>query len=262
MNSTKSTVIATPTPTAIPIPPIAANDNDGGHPPDTIALVARRDVVRYLAATLRRYGVSRADMDDAIADVQTRAIESARFGRMPATVAHWKALTAAIAARWAASRLREAEIAGKHDAGLCDDSDACARPALHREQRDPVDTKRYLAVLKGLFESGQMPPDGAEILWGVAEDVPRAQIAVEIGVAETTVRNRLLRMRATFRAKLAVLGMLVLLLLTLVTLLLPVIDVAAPAPETTPPKPAQSVESGSEWDSGVPIFEKSSFPAR
>ena len=96
----------------------------------------------------------------------------------------------------------------KYDAGLCDDADAYVRPTLHWEHADPVDTKRYLAVLKELFDSGQMPEHGAEILWGEAEEVPHAEIAAEIGVTTTVVDNRLFRMRARFRARLAALGML------------------------------------------------------
>jgi DNA-directed RNA polymerase specialized sigma24 family protein len=175
---------------------------------DTTCLVAHPDLVRYLRATLRRYGVRSLDMADAIAEVQTDAIEAARTGRMPAGLAQWKALAAAIAARRAIDRLRDAEVQARYDTGLCDDPDAYWRPTLHWEHADPVDAKRYLAVLQGLFDSGQMPDHGVEILWGEAEEVPHAEIAAEIGVTTTVVDNRLSRMRARFRARLAVLGML------------------------------------------------------
>jgi hypothetical protein len=112
---------------------------------------------------------------------------------------------------------------------LCDEPDAYLRPTLHWEHRDPVDTKRYLAVLKDLFDSGQMPEHGEWILQGEADEVPHEEIAAEIGVSTSVVRGRLFRMRARFRARLAMLGMLILLLL-LFALLSPVSNVAAPAP--------------------------------
>jgi hypothetical protein len=61
--------------------------------------------------------------------------------------------------------------------------------------------------------------------------VPHDEIAAEIGVSTTVVHNRLFRMRAKFRARLAVLGMLILLLL-LFALLSPVGEMAAPAPHS------------------------------
>lgn len=185
----------------------ASNDNaTRGGSPDTTHLVARPDVVRYLRAILRRFGVALQNMEDAIADVQTDSIEAARVGCMPAGPAEWKAFAGAIAVNWAIDRLRETEVRSKYDAGLCDDADVYARPTLYWEHRDPVDTRRYLAVLKALFDSEQMPEHGAEILWGEADKVPHKEIAAEIGVSKSVVRNRLFRMRARFQARLAASG--------------------------------------------------------
>jgi hypothetical protein len=68
--------------------------------------------------------------------------------------------------------------------------------------------------------------------------VPHEEIAAEIGISTTAVDNRLSRMRARFRARLAALGMLPVLLLLLAALLIrargPVVEVAAPAPQTKP----------------------------
>jgi DNA-directed RNA polymerase specialized sigma24 family protein len=218
---------------------------------DTTPLVAHPDVVRYVRATPRRYGVASQDMADAIAEVQADSIEAARAGRMPRGPAQWKAFAATIAVRWAIDRLRETEARGKYDAGLCDDADAYGRPTLHWEHRDPVDTKRYLAVLGELFDSGQMPEHGAEILWGEAEEVPHEEIAAEIGVSRTAVDNRLFRMRARFRARIAALGMLTVVLLLLAALLAPLGGVSAPAPRTKPaqPSPRRAVPAS---DAGAP----------
>jgi DNA-directed RNA polymerase specialized sigma24 family protein len=227
--------------------------------PDTTHLAAHRDVVRRIRATLRRYRVSSQNMPDAIADVQTEAIEAARTRGMPRGLAQWKALARTIAVHWALDRLREAKRRSKYDAGLCDDADAYLRPTLHWEHRDPVDTKRYLAILKDLFDSGQMPEHGEEILQGEADEVPHGEIAREIGVSTTVVDNRLSRMRAKFRARLAALGMLTLLLL-LFALSSPVVDVAAPAPEAMPAKPPPPACTVSAWDGGTPPRSKNRHP--
>ena len=188
--------------------PVPANDNAvRGGIPDTTPLVAHPDVVRSIRAKLRRYRVAQQDIDDAIAEVQAESIEAARTRSTPCNVAQWKALATKVAVHWALDRLREAKVRSKYDAGLCDDADAYLRPTLHWEHRDPVDTKRYLAILKGLFDSGQMPEHGEEILQGDADAVPHAEIAAELGVSTTVVHNRLARMRAKFRARLAALGM-------------------------------------------------------
>jgi DNA-directed RNA polymerase specialized sigma24 family protein len=206
---------------------------------DTTALVARPDVVKYVRATLVRYGVAPQDMGDAIADVQADAIEAARAGRMPACVDEWKALAVTIAARWAIDRLRQAEYRGRFDAGLCDDADAYMRPTLYWEHRDPVDTKRYLAVLKDLFDSGQMPENGAEILINEADEVPHEETAAELGLSEVVVRKRLFRMRVKFRARLITLGLWALLLLMLAALAS--VGGTGRAPQTKPPEPTPSI---------------------
>jgi DNA-directed RNA polymerase specialized sigma24 family protein len=244
--------------------PVPGNDNaTPGGIPDTTPLVASPEVVRHLRVMLRRYGVATQDLADAIADVQADSIEAARTGRMPASAAQWKALAATIAARWASRRRSEAKVRGKYDAGLCDDPDAYARPTLHWETRDPVDTKRYLAVLGELFESGQMPEHGAEILWGEAEEVPHAEIAAELGVTQSVVNNRLYRMRRTFRARLAALGLLTLLLLLVAVLAAPVGGVSAPAPREEPTETAAPVRSVPASDAGTPHDSgNSSSPVR
>jgi DNA-directed RNA polymerase specialized sigma24 family protein len=214
---------------------LPANDNAvPGGIPDTTRLVAHPKVVESIRATLRRYRIAQQDMGDAIAEVQAESIEAARTRRTSRSLAQWKTLAMTIAGHWALDRRREAKVRSKYDAGLCDDADAYPPPTLHWEQRDPGDTRRYLAVLKDLFDSGQMPEHGEEILHGVADEVPREDIAAEIGVSTTVVRNRLYRMRSTFRARLAALGILTLLVLFLSALLWPVGEPNVSAPRTTP----------------------------
>jgi hypothetical protein len=96
--------------------------------------------------------------------------------------------------------------------------------------RDPVDTKRYLAVLKELFDAEQMPEDGEGMLVGEADQMSHA----ELGVSATVVDNRLSRMRVRFQAKLVALGMLALLLLLAGVLLVPLAEVVLRRPRTAP----------------------------
>jgi DNA-directed RNA polymerase specialized sigma24 family protein len=204
--------------------------------PDTTALVAHRDVVRYVRGTLKRYGVEPQDMDDAIAEVQTKAIEAARRKRMPAGLGEWKALCVTIASQWGIDRLREADVRDKYDAGLSEEADRAMSPTLHWEQRDPVDTKRYLLLLKEMFDSGQMPEYGEEILQDAADEVEQAETAAELGISTRVVSKRLCQMRARFRARLAALGMLTLLVMLSALFAVPFGGVTAPAPETKPPE--------------------------
>ncbi len=228
---------------------IPAADNDNSTPggiPDTTPLLARPEVVRSIRTALRVYGIRSRDMADAIAEVQTKSLEAARTGKMPRSVAQWKALATKIAINWALDRYREAKVRKKYNAGLCEDPDAYMAPTLHWEHRDPVDTKRYLAILKELFDSGQMPEDGAEILMGEADGVSHAELARELGLSETVVDNRLFRMRARFRARLAALGILTLLVLVYCAVLAPVADVAAPRPPNLP----DAAPDAAAWEAG------------
>jgi DNA-directed RNA polymerase specialized sigma24 family protein len=216
--------------------------------PDTTPLAADPRLGRYLRATLRRYSVPWQEMDDAVADVQVAAIQVARTKRMPAHLGEWKALMVTIAVRWAIDRLRHREVVFLHDAGPCEDPDAFLSPTLEWEERDPIDTKRYLAALKDLFDSGKMPEHGAEILWGVADGVPHEEIAAELGISRSTVDNRLFRMRVKFRTRLAALGMLTLMLLLAALFAVPLGGVMAPAPQSPP---ASSVDAGQAEDGGA-----------
>jgi hypothetical protein len=160
---------------------------------------------------------------------------------MPGTLADWKVLATTVAAHLAIDRLRRTKRRSRYDTGLCEEPNAYPSPILRWEGRDPVDTKRYLAVLEELFEAGEMPEHGVEILEGERDGVSHKELATELGISTTAVRGRLFRMRARFRAKLAMLGMLTLLLI-LFALMSPVGEVAAPPtqPTTTEPAPAPS----------------------
>jgi DNA-directed RNA polymerase specialized sigma24 family protein len=216
--------------------PDSSNDNSSRRGvPDTTALVGRAEVVAVIGGVLRDFRIPSQDMPDAMADVQLRAIALARKRAMPANLEQWKALARTLAVRWALKRKRQARDRRKYNVGPCEDADVFLSPTLHWEHRDPVDTKRYLAILKELFDSGQMPELGQEILQDAADGVSARETALEIGISEPAVRKRLFRMRVKFAARLSGLGMLTLLLMLFAFAhVLPGNgEVAAPAPSAS-----------------------------
>jgi DNA-directed RNA polymerase specialized sigma24 family protein len=190
-------------------------------PPDTTALVTRKEVVGAITGTLVRHGRRRL-LDDDVPEVQTRALEAARRGPMPRDVGEWKALAATIAERFALDEKEKAETRRKYAPDLREYPGAFG--TVPRERLwDPVDAKRYLAVLKDQFDRGEMPERGAEILWGVAEELSCEEIAEETGLTCSQVKGRIERMRRAFRRRLAEMG-------TLAALLVVGMHLALPAP--------------------------------
>jgi DNA-directed RNA polymerase specialized sigma24 family protein len=191
-----------------------ANDNgregreEGGRAgsADTTRLVVTPEVVAAIKGTLARHG-RKSRFEDDVPEVQTRALEAARRGPMPKDAGQWKALAATIAERYALDEKKKAKARQKYDTGLCEEPDSYG-PIEHEGGRDPVDTKRYLTVLKELFDTGRMSEMGGEILWGVAEELSYDEIAEETGLTDGQVRTRLQRMRDTFYRRIADLGLL------------------------------------------------------
>jgi DNA-directed RNA polymerase specialized sigma24 family protein len=196
-------------------PAVPANDNaqhDVGNDnarlrgaADTTALANHPAFLRRVRGTLIRQG-RRRHLEDDIPEVQIRAIEAARVGPMPEDLPRWKALGGRIAKLYAIDERRKWEVRKKYDEGLCEEPDAHGPIEIERG-RDPVDTQRYLAVLKDLFDRGEMPEMGGEILWGAAEDVPQEEIAAETGLSVRQVKRRLRAMRERFSKRLDELGL-------------------------------------------------------
>ncbi|HEY1697093.1 MAG TPA: hypothetical protein VGG39_33265 [Polyangiaceae bacterium] len=183
-------------------------DNDNARPRgvvDTTALVTHADFVSCVRRALVRFG-RRKFLSDDVPEVQTRALEAARIGPMPPDLPRWKALGRTIAKRFAIDERIKWEARRKYDTGLCEEPDECG-PIEVEHGRDPVDTKRYLAVLKDQFDAGEMPAMGGEILWGDAEDVPQEETAEETGLSERQVKQRLKQMRTRFGRRLDAIGL-------------------------------------------------------
>jgi hypothetical protein len=96
----------------------------------------------------------------------------------------------------------------KYDAGLCEaPDDQEPIPRSPGKEDDPVDVDRYLAVLKGQFEAGDMPEHGALILERTADGVSASEIATELALPQKAVEARLRKMRALFKKKCTALGL-------------------------------------------------------
>jgi len=124
----------------------------------------------------------------------------------PADLEEMKALCALIAERHAISALRKATVRARDIVAECE-VDELAPLTPHVEQRDPVDAGRELEALAQLFREGRMPPDGVDILEGVASGCPHEEIALDLDIDANLVKWRLHQMRKVYRQRLTKLGL-------------------------------------------------------
>ena len=140
-------------------------------------------VIHPLRGYLCKNGVRAQELDDTVAEVQVRAVDALQDRKPPTDVAGWQKFLITIARNLLIDRQRETKVAEKYDTGLCDKPDEYAPFAPSGEQRDPVDARRQLAVLLHLFEAGEMPEMGREILEGVADRVKLPKLAKRAGAS-------------------------------------------------------------------------------
>jgi len=197
-------------------------------------LLAHREVTRAIEGTLLQHGMARQELPDGVAQVQMRALGALQNKPRPADLGGWKALCCTIAERLVLKdRKRDAKRSLYHE-GLSDEADehsAIARSPGKVE--DPVDLARQRKVLEGQFEAGDMPEHGDAILDAVAAGESYKDIGAELGLTEAQVRRRLARTRKLFKAKIASLGMLALMLLVAVMFAAPFGGVATRDVEPT-----------------------------
>jgi len=137
-------------------------------------------VTRTIAGVLVFRGYRGERLHDAIAEVRVRLIEAVQRRGAPDTIEEWQAFASKIACDWACDEHRKRETAEQYDTGLCDTPDDYAPLVRADMQRDPVDAKRQLAVLLEMFDKGEMPEKGREILLGVADGVKLPKIGKEL----------------------------------------------------------------------------------
>jgi DNA-directed RNA polymerase specialized sigma24 family protein len=178
------------------------------------ALLAHPEVTRAIEGTLIHHGLPPRELRDGVAQVQMRALEAVEKKAAPADLAGWKALTCTIAERMLITDRRKQARRGRYDEGLCEEPDE--KTPVERSPgkvRDPVDLGRQVKALQGQFEAGELPEHAEEILDGIAAGESYKEVGASLGLTEAQVRRRLMAMRKRFKAKLASLGMLTLMVL-------------------------------------------------
>jgi DNA-binding CsgD family transcriptional regulator len=194
-------------------------------------------VTKSTTGTLRSFGVRARDMEDAIAEVRTQALEYVRDKPQPATVEEWAALCVTIAKHWRMDEKKAAKAAKKYCVGLCEDPDDHTALERANEPYERVDAKRMVEVLRDQFDAGEMSEKGDEILDCLQAGMNYQKTALEVGISAEAVRMRLRKMRALFKARLAALGITV----TVVVLSMTAVASAMPANATDPTAPGPTV---------------------
>jgi DNA-directed RNA polymerase specialized sigma24 family protein len=208
-------------------------------PPPHAAWLVLPEVSGAIEGVLRRKGLHGADLEDHRQSVLERAYVVAQA---PETRADCVALVRKIAREMAIDTYRRSRRRAKVDAGLCEDPDERPPPDAGRDAADAIDARRGLALIHREIEAGNITDRQAAILRSAVDDVPQPQIAAQMSLAHSTVRNELSVARRVARASWATFAAVVLYVLgrLLCDVLLPD-HVAAPPPEPSesapPPAP-------------------------
>ncbi len=173
----------------------------------TISMIHHPEVVRPIQTTLRSFGVKKQDLEDGVAEVQTRTLEYLRDKPLPTELEQWVALCVTITRNWRLDEKKKAKTDKKYCEGLCEDPDQRIGLEPGADERDLVDARRMLDELQKQFDAGEMPEKGDEILDCVQAGMKYPEIAEELGLTADTVRMRLRRMRDLFNERLAKLGL-------------------------------------------------------
>lgn len=205
-------------------------------------------VTQCTKGTLRSFGVRARDMEDAIAEVRTRALEHVKNKPQPATVEEWAALCVTIAQHWRLDEKKAAKAAKKYNVGLCEDPDDHTALERASEPYERIDAKRMVEVLRQQFDAGEMPEKGEEILDCLQAGMNYKKTAAALGLTPEAVRKRLLRMRKLFEARLAALGITVTALVFVMGCAAPTVtatgaEPTAPGPTVTLPPPQSTPQT-------------------
>ena len=182
----------------------------------TISMIHHPEVVRPIKTTLRSFGVKKQDLEDGVSEVQTRTLEYLRGKPLPTEIEQWVALCVTITRSWRLDEKAKQKTDEKYCEGLCEEPDQSIGIEPETGGRDPLDARRMVRELEQMFEAGEMPEKGDEILDCVQAGMKYPEIAAELGITERAVGWRLGRMRELFEARLGKLGMMGVLLVLVV----------------------------------------------
>jgi RNA polymerase sigma factor (sigma-70 family) len=146
---------------------------------------------------LRRRGVREADVEDLRQNVLERALKVSP----PASEAECMVLVKKIATGVAISEWRKRRRRSVVDTGLCEEPDAQPAPDAEHDREHPIDVQRRLDVVRDAMDSKAIDARQAAILAQVIDEVPQSEIASQMKLAHSTVRNELAAARRTVRAK-------------------------------------------------------------
>lgn len=142
--------------------------------------------------------LQRADIEDLR---QTALVKALKVAHPPATPREWTALVCKIANDTLTDHFRVGATHAKSEAGLCEDADDHA--ADPRTQSDPcsrIDLEKLLDCLHGLVEAGRITPRQVRIWKRALHGEAQTEIAKDLGLAHSTVRNDTYAARKTLRA--------------------------------------------------------------
>ncbi|HXX67217.1 MAG TPA: ECF-type sigma factor [Polyangiaceae bacterium] len=133
---------------------------------------------------------------------QTALVAALRVTRPPATPDEWTALACKIANDTLAEHFRVGATRAKSEVGLCENADDHAANA--GAQTDPcmrLDLEKLLDCLHDLVEAGHITARQVGIWTRAVHGVAHTEIAEELGLAHSTVRNEACDARKTLRAR-------------------------------------------------------------
>jgi DNA-directed RNA polymerase specialized sigma24 family protein len=180
----------------------------------TIQMIHHPEVIRPIRTTLRSFGVEQQDLEDGVAEVQTRTLEYLRGKPLPTETGQWVALCVTVARSWRLDEKEKQRTDEKYCEGLCEDPDERIGIEPEAGACELLDARRMLRELEQMFDAGEMPEKGDEILDCVQAGMTYPETAAELGITAETARMRLRRMRQLFKAhlgRLGIMGMLVVL---------------------------------------------------
>ena len=147
---------------------------------------------RVVLAALLGSGVLPRDIQDLLQETLARAVALPERQRNRRT---WRTLLRAIARNVARGHLRTRALRERYDLGPCGEPDQSAPLSEESSPHYHIERRQELLDVLRLFGSDGLSRTDAAILEGVAEDIPQAEIARELGLKPQTVRNRLCLLR-------------------------------------------------------------------
>jgi DNA-directed RNA polymerase specialized sigma24 family protein len=200
------------TPTAAS-PPESSTQLSGGLGPET---VCHPEVRRYIEYTLRSFGMGKQELEDGVAEVQTRMLAYLKSRPRPGDLKGWRHLAILTTRNWRMNEKAKAKTRSEVEVELCEFPDEEGDLPVHEHRWEPLDATRMIRVLQQMFDEGRMPPQGDEILDCLHADMKYPEIGAELGIDAETARGRWREMRKRFSVRLAMLGMTVTALLLLI----------------------------------------------